>query len=197
MSDDQHEIVLTITIEAKDEEKTLFLVELQQAGIFEIAGYSGEELSAIIGSFCPNILFSVRARVDCIADPEGRVSGVRPAADQFRRAVHAGEAGTGGAGSRGGGEALIDERTSIAVIGAGSWGTALALQLARNDNEVRLGGVVELTCSRLWLANGKTCATCPVRSFPENLHAEPDLATCIGSTRDVLVVVPATACETR
>ena len=57
MDDDQHEIVLTITIEAKDEDKTLFLVELQQAGIFEIAGYAGEELGAIIGSFCPNILF--------------------------------------------------------------------------------------------------------------------------------------------
>ena len=33
------------------------LVELQQAGLFEIAGYEGEELSAIVGSFCPNILF--------------------------------------------------------------------------------------------------------------------------------------------
>ena len=52
-----HEVVLTITIEAKDEDKVLFLVELQQAGLFEIAGYEGEELSAIVGSFCPNILF--------------------------------------------------------------------------------------------------------------------------------------------
>jgi preprotein translocase subunit SecB len=52
-----HEVVLTITVEAKDGDKTLFLVELQQAGIFEIAGYEGEELAAIVGSFCPNILF--------------------------------------------------------------------------------------------------------------------------------------------
>jgi preprotein translocase subunit SecB len=52
-----HEVVLTITIEAKDSDKTLFLVELQQAGIFEIAGYEGDELGAILGSFCPNILF--------------------------------------------------------------------------------------------------------------------------------------------
>ncbi|MEL7185996.1 MAG: protein-export chaperone SecB [Pseudomonadota bacterium] len=57
LGDDQHEICLTITVEAKAEEKTLFLVELQQAGIFEIAGYEGDELGAIIGSFCPNILF--------------------------------------------------------------------------------------------------------------------------------------------
>ena len=54
---DQHEIVLTITIEAKEDDKTCFLIELQQAGLFEIAGYEGDELQAIVGSFCPNILF--------------------------------------------------------------------------------------------------------------------------------------------
>jgi preprotein translocase subunit SecB len=52
-----HEIVLTITVEAKDGDNTLFLVELHQAGIFDIQGYSKEELEAIVGSFCPNILF--------------------------------------------------------------------------------------------------------------------------------------------
>jgi preprotein translocase subunit SecB len=52
-----HEVVLTITVEAKEGDKTLFLVELQQAGIFEIAGYDGDELGAILGSYCPNILF--------------------------------------------------------------------------------------------------------------------------------------------
>ena len=52
-----HEIVLTITVEAKDDDQTLFLVEIQQAGLFEIIGYEGEELAAIAGSFCPNILF--------------------------------------------------------------------------------------------------------------------------------------------
>jgi preprotein translocase subunit SecB len=57
VSDDHHEIVLTVTVEAKADDKTFFLLELQQAGLFEIAGYEGEELGAIIGSFCPNILF--------------------------------------------------------------------------------------------------------------------------------------------
>jgi preprotein translocase subunit SecB len=52
-----HEVVLTITIEAKDGDKALFLVELQQAGLFEIAGYEGEELSAIVGSFLQPINF--------------------------------------------------------------------------------------------------------------------------------------------
>ena len=57
VDDDHHEIVLTITVEAKEDDKTCFLIELQQAGLFEIAGYEGEEQQAIIGSFCPNILF--------------------------------------------------------------------------------------------------------------------------------------------
>ncbi len=54
---DQHEVVLTITVDAKEDDKTIFLVELQQAGIFEIAGYDEEEFKAVVGSFCPNILF--------------------------------------------------------------------------------------------------------------------------------------------
>jgi preprotein translocase subunit SecB len=57
VGDDHHEVVLTITIEAKADEKTVFLIELQQAGLFEIAGYKDDEFGAIIGSFCPNILF--------------------------------------------------------------------------------------------------------------------------------------------
>ena len=57
IDDNQHEIVLTVTIETKAADKTLFLVELHQAGLFEIAGFEGDELGAIIGSFCPNILF--------------------------------------------------------------------------------------------------------------------------------------------
>ena len=57
IDEDHHEIVLTVTIEAKTDDKTFFLIELQQAGLFEISGYEGEEFSAILGSFCPNILF--------------------------------------------------------------------------------------------------------------------------------------------
>jgi len=55
--DNNHEVVLTITIEAKEDEQTFFLVELQQAGLFHIAGYGEDEFKAIIGSYCPNILF--------------------------------------------------------------------------------------------------------------------------------------------
>ena len=59
MDGDLHEVVLTLTVDAKDNEgdKTQFLVELQQAGIFEITGHNEQELGALIGSFCPNLLF--------------------------------------------------------------------------------------------------------------------------------------------
>ncbi|RLA30941.1 MAG: protein-export chaperone SecB [Gammaproteobacteria bacterium] len=52
-----HEVILSLTIEAKDEEKTVFLIELHQAGLFFISGYGEEEFKALVGSFCPNILF--------------------------------------------------------------------------------------------------------------------------------------------
>ena len=57
VTDDAHEVVLTVTIEAKDGENTAFLVELHQAGLFHVAGYTDDEFKAIVGSFCPNILF--------------------------------------------------------------------------------------------------------------------------------------------
>jgi len=52
-----HEVVLTITVDAKEGDNTIFLVELHQAGLFEVSGYDADEFGAIIGSFCPNILF--------------------------------------------------------------------------------------------------------------------------------------------
>lgn len=60
LDDNLHEVVLTITVETKEREgenKTLFLLEIQQAGIFELNGYSREEMGALIGSFAPNVLF--------------------------------------------------------------------------------------------------------------------------------------------
>lgn len=52
-----HEVVLTITVEAKQDDQTMFLAEVQQAGLFQVDGYDEEEFKAIVGSFCPNILF--------------------------------------------------------------------------------------------------------------------------------------------
>src|ERR1022692_4573584 len=54
---DVREVLLTITLEAKHGDATLYLVEVKQAGVFAIAGASVEDLKRLIGSFCPNVLF--------------------------------------------------------------------------------------------------------------------------------------------
>jgi len=54
---DVREVLLTITLEAKQGEATLYLVEVKQAGVFTISGASIEDLKRLIGSFCPSVLF--------------------------------------------------------------------------------------------------------------------------------------------
>jgi preprotein translocase subunit SecB len=64
------EVTLTLTVEAKDKDATLFLIEIAQAGIFSIQGYSPEERAMLTGSFCPNTLYPF-AR-EAIADIVGK-----------------------------------------------------------------------------------------------------------------------------
>ena len=74
IDDKLHEVLLTVTVEAKekDTDKTLFLVELHQAGIFEITGYTEQEMGVLVGSLCPNILFPyVRETVASIVQKGG------------------------------------------------------------------------------------------------------------------------------
>lgn len=52
-----HEVVLDITVTAKINDKTAFLVQVQQAGVFVVHGVSGDALERTLGSFCPNILY--------------------------------------------------------------------------------------------------------------------------------------------
>jgi preprotein translocase subunit SecB len=57
LSPEVREVLLTITVEAKQGDATLYLVEVKQAGMFSISGASTEDLKRLIGSFCPNVLF--------------------------------------------------------------------------------------------------------------------------------------------
>ena len=50
------EVVLTVTVTAKLKEKTVFLVEAAQAGIFEIRNVLQKDLDAVLGIVCPNTL---------------------------------------------------------------------------------------------------------------------------------------------
>jgi len=55
--DGTYEVVLTVTIDTKNDNGTVFLCEVQQAGVFVIKGFSDDEVKQVAGSFCPNQLF--------------------------------------------------------------------------------------------------------------------------------------------
>ncbi len=57
IAQDTYEVVLNITVTASQNEKTAFLVEVKQAGIFTIAGFSEENIGGMVGAFCPESLF--------------------------------------------------------------------------------------------------------------------------------------------
>ncbi len=54
---DTYEVDLKITVTAKQGKKTAFLVELTQSGIFTIGGFAAENLSGMLGAYCPETLF--------------------------------------------------------------------------------------------------------------------------------------------
>jgi preprotein translocase subunit SecB len=54
---DVYESVLTITLTAKVADKTLFLVEAAQAGIFTIRGIPPDQLQGVLAVHCPTVLF--------------------------------------------------------------------------------------------------------------------------------------------
>lgn len=51
------EVAIKVTVTSKIAEKTVYLVEVTQAGIFQISGVPAENLELIVGITCPNILF--------------------------------------------------------------------------------------------------------------------------------------------
>jgi preprotein translocase subunit SecB len=50
------EVVLTVTVTAKIADRTVFLVEAAQAGIFQIRNVPQQDLEAVLGTLCPNTL---------------------------------------------------------------------------------------------------------------------------------------------
>jgi preprotein translocase subunit SecB len=57
LDNDYYEVVLTVTVTVKSGEKTVYLVEVQQAGIFHIEGFPEEAVNHMTATTCPNILF--------------------------------------------------------------------------------------------------------------------------------------------
>jgi preprotein translocase subunit SecB len=54
---DLREVVLTVTVSAKQNDKTLFLVEVKQAGAFLMQNLTDDDTKRAIASICPGVLF--------------------------------------------------------------------------------------------------------------------------------------------
>ena len=54
---DNYETVLSVTVTVRSGDKTAFLVDVQQAGVFHITGFPEQAMPAILATACPNILF--------------------------------------------------------------------------------------------------------------------------------------------
>ena len=52
-----YEVVISLTVTAKIGDKTAYLAEAHQAGIFTMAGFEDEQFKAMIGAYCPTVLY--------------------------------------------------------------------------------------------------------------------------------------------
>lgn len=57
LQDNLHEVVLTVTVTTQCADKTAYLVEVKQAGVFSTNGVSEQQKAQLLGSYCPYILF--------------------------------------------------------------------------------------------------------------------------------------------
>jgi preprotein translocase subunit SecB len=57
LQDGLFDVVLTVTLTVKVGDKTAYLVEIAQAGIFSALGFSEAEMGQLLGSYCPTVLF--------------------------------------------------------------------------------------------------------------------------------------------
>ena len=72
VQDGLFEVVLTITITAKIKDKTLFLVEAAQAGVFQIRNVPQQDMGPLLGIACPNTLFPyVRETISAVTSRAG------------------------------------------------------------------------------------------------------------------------------
>jgi preprotein translocase subunit SecB len=72
VEDGVYQATLTVTVTAKIKDKTMFLVEAAQAGIFQIRNIPPQDLEPVLGIACPNILFPyVRETVSDIVTRAG------------------------------------------------------------------------------------------------------------------------------
>lgn len=57
LEDNVHDVTLTVTATVKVADKTAFVVEVKQSGIFMIKGFEEDQLKQMLGSYCPTVLY--------------------------------------------------------------------------------------------------------------------------------------------
>ncbi|MCS3903942.1 preprotein translocase subunit SecB [Methylohalomonas lacus] len=57
LADNTYEVVLRLTVTVATDDKTYYLAEVNQAGIFHIGGFPDNAVSRMLATVCPNILF--------------------------------------------------------------------------------------------------------------------------------------------
>lgn len=70
LGENLHEVVLTVTVTATIDEKTAYLAEVAQAGIFMLSGFNQQAAHAVVNTLCPGTLFPYarRAISDLVAE---------------------------------------------------------------------------------------------------------------------------------
>ncbi len=72
VQDGMFEVVLSVTITARIKEKTVFLVEVAQAGVFQIRNVPQQDMAPLLGIACPNTLFPyVRETISTVTSRAG------------------------------------------------------------------------------------------------------------------------------
>jgi preprotein translocase subunit SecB len=57
LAENVYEVVLTVTVTCKLADKTAYLAEVQQAGVFGLSGFDTQNRDVILATYCPNVLF--------------------------------------------------------------------------------------------------------------------------------------------
>ena len=57
LADNAFEVALAVTLTCRLNDKTVYLAEVEQAGVFGLAGFDDRTLDLMLGTYCPNVLF--------------------------------------------------------------------------------------------------------------------------------------------
>lgn len=89
----------------------------------------------------------------------------------------------------------MSKQPTVAVFGAGAWGTALAIQLARNNVRVQLWGHQPAHIERL-ATERENKAYLPGIALPDNIYPSSSLQTTLADASVVLIAIPSKAFRT-